>query len=472
MSSITPVVLTGGIGSRLWPVSRKSLPKQFAHMFGAQTLFQESVRRVRGKGFLKPLILASEEHRFLVSQQLLGLGVEGDVVLEPQGKNTAPAIIAAAIIAQKRDLNAMILVLPSDHHIPDTNAFCEAVTRGKRSADSGDVVVFGVRPTCAETGYGYIETETSEENGIKKVTQFHEKPEKLLATKMYNSGRYLWNAGIFLARTDCILGMASQFQSSILTSVQKAVDNGNIDLDYFRFSADAWLEVEPISFDYAIMEKAKNVSCVEFDSGWSDMGNWGSVANLMPLDEHNNVISPSATAVDCSNTTLWSSANRVHLTGLGLENIVAVATDDAVLVASVDRLQEVGSVVEALEVKSAPEAKQHLKDYRPWGWFESIVLAPNYQVKRLHIHPGSSLSLQSHQHRSEHWVVVSGTATVVRDEETMYLETNSSVYINAGQKHRLSNETDVPLVVIEVQTGGYLSEDDIIRYEDLYQRHN
>ncbi|MDA8873916.1 mannose-1-phosphate guanylyltransferase/mannose-6-phosphate isomerase [Alphaproteobacteria bacterium] len=470
MASLVPIILAGGVGARLWPVSRKSCPKQFAALIGGFSLFQQSVLRVQGDGFVKPLIVTSYEYRFLVSQQLNDLGVDADIVLEPEGKNTAPAILAAAIIAQKREIDPLLLVIPSDHHIPDTKVFEDTVAEGIATAGRGGVVTFGVKPSRAETGYGYIETLPEQSELCRPVKGFHEKPDYSLAMEMYASGLYLWNTGIFLFNAKTILALAGRFQPQMLSVVVDAVKNGSTDLGYFRISAADWMLVKADSIDYAIMEKTENIFCVNFQSTWSDLGDWRAIANLMDGDSNNNFVSQNSTIVDCKNTMLWSSADRMRLTGLGLENVVAVATDDAVLVAHVDRLQEVRKIVTILEKEGVPQATEHLKDHRPWGWFESLILLPSYQVKRLHIYPQSRLSFQSHKHRSEHWVVVSGRATVWRDSEVFILESNASVYIRAGQKHRLANEGDEPLIVIEVQTGSYLGEDDIIRYEDVYHR--
>jgi len=470
MTSVVPIILAGGVGARLWPVSRKSCPKQFAALIGGFSLFQQSVLRVQGDGFVKPLIVTSEEYRFLVSQQLNDLGVDADIVLEPEGKNTAPAIISAAIIAQKREIDPLLLVMPSDHHIPDTKVFEETVAEGLATAGRGGVVTFGVKPTRAETGYGYIETLPEQNELCRPVKGFHEKPDYSLAVELYTSGLYLWNTGIFLFEAKTILALARRLQPQMLSVVVNAVENGSTDLGYFRISTAEWTLVKADSIDFAIMEKADNIFCINFRSEWSDLGDWLSIANLNMRDSDNNTFAMNTTGVDCKNTMLWSSTNKLHLAGLGLENIVAVATDDAVLVAHADRLQEVRKVLTTLELQKVPAATKNLKDCRPWGWFESLLLMPSFQVKRLHIYPRSTLSLQTHKYRAEHWVVVSGRATVCKGEDMFALESNESVYIEAGQKHRLANETDEPLSVIEVQTGSYLGEDDIIRHEDVYHR--
>lgn len=470
MTGIVPIVLAGGIGARLWPVSRQSFPKQFAQLIGSSSLFQQSVSRVKSDGFAKPIIITSDKYRFLVSDQLDMADVDADIVIEPEGKNTAPAILSAAIIARKSASDALVLVMPSDHYIPDSEAFAKIISSGISAANSGAVVTFGVKPSRVETGYGYIEVMPRSDGPCRPIKGFHEKPDYRRATAMFDSGSHLWNTGVYLFKAKTILELAEIFQPQMLSDVRRAVANGYSDLDYFRISSAEWALVETNSIDYAIMEKAKNIFCVDFQTSWSDLGDWRAIAGVTERDTDNNFISQSSTGIECTNTVLWSSAERVRLTGLGLDNIVAVATDDAVLVANADRLQEVKKVVTALELLGVPEASEHLKDYRPWGWFESLVAMPGYQVKRLCVYPKSKLSLQSHKHRSEHWVVVSGRANVRRDDEVFTLEPNASTYIKAGQKHRLANETDDPLIVIEVQTGSYLGEDDIIRFDDVYRR--
>jgi len=470
MAAVVPIILAGGSGTRLWPVSRRSFPKQFAPLTGSLSLFQQAVVRVAEGGFAKPLIITSEQYRFLVSDQLGAIGVSANIVIEPVGKNTAPAVLAAAIIAEKSDIDTTLLVMPSDHYIPESGEFLETISAGITAANNGAVVTFGVKPSRIETGYGYIEASSCKDEICRPVKAFHEKPDYLRATEMFNSGSYLWNTGIFLFKAKTMLELAASFQPQMLVDVQKAVSGGYNDRGYFLISPAEWALVEANSVDYAIMEKAKNIFCIDFPLNWSDLGDWLAIANLEGRDTNNNVIGQNSIGIDCNSTMLWSSAERVRLAGLGLDNIVAVATDDAVLVASSDRLQDVRELVNALESAGAPEATEHLKDYRPWGWFERLVSMPGYQVKRLCVYPGSKISLQSHQYRSEHWIVVSGRATVCRDDEVFVLECNESTFIKANQKHRLANETDNPLIVIEVQTGSYLGEDDIIRYEDVYQR--
>lgn len=470
MVSIVPVILAGGAGMRLWPVSRESMPKQFVPLVGKRSLFQESVLRLKGQDLQSSKVITSSNYRFLVSKQLKEICSDAKVYLEPVGKNTAPAIIAAAQLSEERNPGSLLLVAPSDHYIPDVQAFNDSILEAKNAAELGDIITFGVRPTRPETGYGYIERGDERIGPCRKVNNFIEKPNAQTAQKMLDSGDFLWNAGIFLFRTDVMLSLAEKYQPDMTSAVRLSIQNGEADLDFFRFESKYWGSIGEVSIDYAIMEKAENLSCIELKSEWHDLGDWKSVSEVVGHDKDHNLITKNSTSKDCENTTLWSTSERMHIAGLGLDNIIAVATEDAVLVANADHTQEVKELVEELEKKDVNQAKQHVRDERPWGWFESLVDLPTYQVKILHVYPGARLSLQSHKFRSEHWVVVGGTATIWRDKETFTLESNASIYINAGQKHRLANETEEELTVIEVQTGSYLGEDDIIRYEDVYQR--
>ena len=470
MSEIVPVILCGGVGSRLWPLSRKSLPKQFAPLIDMRSLFEAAVTRVSGDVFSDPLVVASSDHRFLAEKQLRDCGCSGSILLEPEGKNTAPAVFAAAHHLMKHNGDVLMLVMPSDHHIPDQEAFAMMVLAGRAAAEAGAIVTFGVTPNRPETGYGYIELGQLYAGETFAVKKFHEKPEMATAQTMLDAGHYVWNAGIFLFRASVILAHGKKLASDLLVAVQSAVDGARKDNNFWHIDDEAWAKIQGQSIDYAILEKIDQIACVKFSGAWSDLGDWNAVAGQLPHDGKGNFVTGTANQIDCQNTTLWSAANGTQLVGLGLNNVVTVVMDDAVLVADAGRMQDVRDVVDTLERAGVSQANQHARDYRPWGWFESLVNMPGYQVKRLHLYPGAALSLQSHQHRSEHWVVVSGTASVVRDDEVLTLVTNESVYIHVGQKHRLANETESQLTVIEVQTGEYLGEDDIIRYEDVYMR--
>ena len=470
MSEIVPVILCGGVGSRLWPLSRKSLPKQFAPLIGVQSLFEAAVTRVARDEFSDPLVVTSRDHRFLVEKQLRDCGCSGSILLEPEGKNTAPAVFAAAHHLIKHWGDVLMLVMPSDHHIPDQEAFTMMVLAGRAAAEAGAIVTFGVTPNRPETGYGYIELGQLSAGATFAVKKFHEKPDLATAQQMLDASHFVWNAGIFLFRASAMLTHAKNLVPDVLVAVQAAIDGAREDNNFWHIDDAAWAKIQGQSVDYAIMEHIDQIACVKFSGSWSDLGDWNAVAGQLPHDGECNFITGTASQIDCKNTTLWSAAHGTQLVGLGLKNVVTVVMDDAVLVADSSRMQDVRDVVDHLEKAGVPQANQHAKDYRPWGWFESLVNMPGYQVKRLHVYPGAALSLQSHQHRSEHWVVVSGTASVVRDDEVLTLETNESVYIDVGQKHRLANQTAAPLTVIEVQTGSYLGEDDIVRYEDVYRR--
>ena len=470
MHNIVPVVLCGGAGARLWPLSRQSLPKQFVPLIDESSLFEGAVRRSIAIGGMPPIIITSSDYRFIVQKQLRDCEVAGHILLEPSAKNTAPAIFAASYFVHKYDDNALVLIMPSDHHIPDEAAFVDMVQSGCPAAMNGALVVFGVRPNKPETGYGYIELDKSALTDFSDVKKFHEKPTLDMATQMLAAGNHVWNSGIFLCRVSTLMDLAQQLESDMLATVRMSIDEAEQDNSFWHLDANQWNKIEGQSFDYAILEKTNKISCVKFLGKWSDLGDWNALADHLPSDVSENLISGNVTQIDCNNATLWGQSDKIHLVGLGLDNILAVATDDAVLVADASRVQEVKAVVDFLNTNNVSQAYQHAKDYRPWGWFESLINMPGYKVKRLCVYPGAELSLQSHQHRSEHWVVVYGTATVIRDEETITLETNASVYINRRQKHRLSNNTSDHLVVIEVQTGSYLEEDDIVRYNDAYNR--
>jgi mannose-1-phosphate guanylyltransferase / mannose-6-phosphate isomerase len=470
MHKIIPVILCGGVGSRLWPVSRQSLPKQFAPLIDDVSLFEMAVQRAAFVSEAEPVIVSSSEYRFIAQEQSQTCGVNSDILLEPRRRNTAPAVFAATHFVSNAHGDELILVMPSDHYIPDKNAFSNMVQLGCVAAIGGAFVTFGVKPEKPETGYGYIELGEEISKDCYDAKRFVEKPDLRVAEQIFAAGNHVWNAGIFLFKASTLLNLAEQFEPDMLTSVKTSVDRAVKDNNFWHIDPSLWSHIENRSIDYAIIEKADNIKCVSFHGQWSDLGDWNTLASQLPLDDMGNLVTGSVSQIDCKNSTLWADSEKVHLAGLGLKNIVAIATDDAVLVADASCVQDVRNVVDYLSKNNVSQAHQHSKDYRPWGWFESLVTMPGYQVKRLNVRPGAALSLQSHQHRSEHWVVVCGTATVALDEDLLTIETNSSVYIQSGQKHRLSNMTRDPLVVIEVQTGNYLGEDDIIRYEDAYNR--
>ncbi|WP_299204254.1 mannose-1-phosphate guanylyltransferase/mannose-6-phosphate isomerase [uncultured Tateyamaria sp.] len=469
---ITPVLLCGGSGTRLWPLSRKSYPKQFAAILGEETLFQASARRLSGPKFAAPIAVTASDFRFIVTEQLHEIGIDpGAILIEPEGRNTAPAILAAAFHVAANDPAALMLVAPSDHVVPDADAFRKAVEIGSGPAQNGQLVTFGITPTHPETGYGYLELAAIPEGDTPvSLTRFVEKPDAERATAMVAGGRHLWNSGIFLFRASDIIAAFEAHAPSLIAPVREACEMAQPDLGFLRLAPEPWAKAEEISIDYAVMERADNLSVVPFQAGWSDLGGWDAVWRETDPDTDGVALSIGATAIDCHDTLLRSEVETLELVGIGLDNIVAVAMPDAVLVADKSRAQDVKEAVVALKAKQALQATTFPKDHRPWGWFESLVIGQRFQVKRIHVHPGAALSLQSHHHRSEHWIVVEGTAKVTINDDVKLVSENQSVYIPLGAKHRMENPGKVPMVLIEVQTGSYLGEDDIIRYEDVYAR--
>ncbi|PWK59105.1 mannose-1-phosphate guanylyltransferase/mannose-6-phosphate isomerase [Roseicyclus mahoneyensis] len=469
---ITPILLCGGSGTRLWPLSRRSYPKQFSPLIGDESLFQASVRRVSGVGFAKPVVVTGSDFRFIVTQQMAEMGVDpGAVLLEPAARNTAPAVLAALIHIAATDPQATVLISPSDHVVRDVPAFHAALATATEAAADGRIVTFGIRPDRPETGYGYLELAgevTSE--AATPLQRFVEKPDRARAEAMLTQGRYLWNAGIFLARVDTLLAAFETHAADLVPPVRAAVDQATPDLGFLRLAPGPWDQAADISIDYAVMERAPALSVVPFDGGWSDLGGWETVWREMGPDASGVATSGAVHAIDCTGTLLRAEGEGQVLIGLGLENMIAIAMPDAVLVAPMDRAQDLRLAVAALKSAGAKQATEFPKDHRPWGWFESLVLGERFQVKRIHVNPGAALSLQSHHHRAEHWIVVQGTAKVTVGGEVSLVTENQSVYIPLGATHRMENPGKVPMVLIEVQTGTYLGEDDIVRYEDGYGR--
>ena len=468
---ITPILLCGGSGTRLWPLSRKSFPKQFTDVVGDHSLFEASARRFTGAGFADPVVITGNDFRFIVTEQLESAGLTAaGILIEPEGRNTAPAAAAAALFAARTDPQALILLVPSDHAVADPEAFRAAVETGRAAAMDGQIVTFGIAPSRAETGYGWLEAGEETAPGVHRLTRFIEKPDAARAQALFADGANLWNAGVFLASAQTLLAAFRDHAPAVLDAVQAALDAGSTDMGFTRLDAALWAQVPEDSIDYAVMEKARNVSVVRFDGHWSDLGGWESVWLESTRDDRGNAASENTTAFDCENTLLRSESSEIELVGIGLKNVVAVAMRDAVMVADMSQAQNVKQAVRVLRDRGATQAQHFPVDHRPWGWFETLVLAGRFQVKRIHVNPGASLSLQSHHHRAEHWIVVSGTAKVTVDDEVRLLTENQSVYIPLGAVHRMQNPGKVPMVLIEVQTGTYLGEDDIIRYEDVYAR--
>lgn len=477
MQSITPVILCGGSGTRLWPLSRKGYPKQFARITGPDSLLQSCAKRLSGSTetlqFAPPVVLTNTDFRFMVTEQLLQVGIDpGAVLIEPEARNTAPAVLAAALHVAATDPSALLLVAPSDHVIPDTPAFHAAIQAGVAAVESGRLVTFGITPTHPETGYGYLELESAPDTSgmAKPLLRFVEKPDGKTAKGMVEAGNFLWNAGIFLFSAQAIIDAYADHAPNLMPPVKRAVDDAKSDLGFLRLDPAAWATADSISIDFAVMEKAGNLSVVPFTGHWSDLGSWAAVQQESGVDSDGVATSGPVTAIECENALLRSESEGLELVGLGLKDTLVVAMPDAVLVADMSRTQDVGQVVKTLRAKGVAQADSFARDHRPWGYFETLALSDRFQVKRIVVKPGAALSLQSHLHRAEHWIVVSGTAKVTIDVEVKLVSENESVYVPLGAVHRMENPGKVPMVLIEVQTGSYLGEDDIIRYEDVYAR--
>ena len=471
MAPITPVLLCGGSGSRLWPLSRQSYPKQFVPFLDGETLFQATARRMYGDAFQDPVIVTASDFRFIVTEQLTAAGIDPDAVLiEPEPRDTSAAICAAVTFIADRNPEAILLIAPTDHVIPDLDGFQETVAAAIPAAEAGKIVTFGIRPDRPATGYGYIEAGEVFDGDVRQVRRFVEKPDAETAETYLKDGGFLWNAGIFMARAWTLVEAFNRLTPRAATQVQTAYRNARDDLGFLRFDAEPWSGIEPISFDHAVMEHAQNVVVQPLELSWNDLGDWDAVWKDYADPETGVATQGAASAIDCENSLLWSEEKDIELVGLGLDNIVAVAMADAVLVADKSRTQDVKAVVENLRKKGVSQANQRRRDYRPWGWFETLTLGNRYQVKRILVHPGAALSLQSHVHRAEHWIVVAGSASVTVDDTVKLVSENESIYVPLGAIHRLENPGKVPLHLIEVQTGAYLGEDDIVRYDDRYAR--
>ncbi len=473
--SIVPVILSGGSGTRLWPLSRTSYPKQFAPMFGETSLFQETVVRLPETEFGRPVIVTHNEFRFIAVQQMMAIErAPGAVLIEPEARNTAPAVLAAALHIAATSPDALMLVCPADHAIAEPELFLDTVRIGASATLDGSIVTFGVVPTRAETGYGWLELDRrlgpDEAPRPMALRRFVEKPDAGTAGRMLRGGRHLWNSGIFLFQTATIIAAFEQHQPEMLASVRTALESARPDLGLLALDREAWSRVEDISIDFAIMERAANLKVVPLAATWSDLGSWDAVARRMESDSAGVARSGPAYAIGCTESVLRAENDDQVLVGIGLNNIAAIAMRDAVLVADLRDSQSVKQAVEILRMEDIPQATGFRRCHRPWGWYESLALGHRFQVKRIMVNPGGILSLQSHYHRAEHWVVVEGTARVTRGGETMLLSENESVYIPLGTHHRLENPGMVELHLIEVQSGPYLGEDDIVRYEDVYAR--
>ena len=473
---IYPVLLAGGSGTRLWPVSRKAFPKQFRTFDGGLTLFQQALMRVSGVHFAKPYVMTSEDFRFLVQEQATQIDCAlSQILIEPEIKDTAPAILVATLnVLQKTDEDdPVILVAAADHVIPDVESFQATIRKGFADTQNGHIVTFGVVPTRAETGYGWLELTAGvdgETDTSLDLLRFVEKPNQEQAALMLQVGSYLWNSGIFLFSAKTILAAFDEFQPAMRPLAKSALDEGKEDLGFHRLAQNPWSQIDKISIDFAVMEHVRGMRVVPLRCSWSDLGDWQAVWRAMRHGDGDETrTAGGADALDCD-TSYLHQAGETKLVGLGLKDTIAVATDDAVLVAHKDRSQDVKKAVEYLREKGDRRADAFPIDQRPWGHFSSLAKGTCFQVKRIEVKPGGRLSLQSHQHRAEHWVVVAGTAQVTVNDQVKALRANESIYIPLGAVHRLENLSNVPLILIEVQTGSYLGEDDIVRYEDSYQR--
>ena len=477
-----PVILSGGSGTRLWPLSRQAYPKQFLALAGEETMLQATWQRVAELASAAPLVVANEDHRFMVAEQLRELGcTPAAIVLEPVGRNTAPAIAVAALQATADGADPLLLVLPSDHVIADAAGFRAAVAAATPAAQAGKLVTFGIVPTAAETGYGYIkaasdestptttaQTQGARASAVRQVAGFVEKPDAATAAQYLASRQYFWNSGMFLFQASRYLAELERHAPAMLAACRAAFEGAKRDTDFVRLDKAAFAACPSDSIDYAVMEKTADAAVLPIDVGWNDVGSWSALWQVAQQDGDGNAHHGDVLALDCHDTLAWADRRLVAM--IGLRDVVVVDSDDSLLVAHKDHVQEVKAVVAKLKAAGRPESSLHRKVYRPWGAYDSIDMGERFQVKRITVNPGAALSLQMHHHRAEHWIVVSGTAEVTRGDEVLLLSENQSTYIPLGVTHRLRNPGKVALELIEVQSGSYLGEDDIVRFEDVYGR--
>ena len=474
---IIPVILSGGSGSRLWPLSRELYPKQLLPLVGNLTMLQETVDRLKGVAKLTaPLVVSNDQHRFMVAQQLADINQTAQaIILEPVGRNTAPAVAVAALRAQAGGDDPVLLVLPADHVIKDPQALCSAISAAYPLAQAGSLITFGVVPTAPETGYGYIKAGETPVSDLSSpiaaygVDRFVEKPDKATAVGYLQSDGYYWNSGMFMFKASRYLEELQRFAPDMLAACQASLTTAKSDLDFVRLDADAFAACPADSIDYAVMEKTDAAAVIPLDAGWSDVGSWSALWEVCPQDDRGNVATGDVVLHDVTNSYLHAENGRL-LAAIGVDDLVVVDTADAVLVTSKDRCQEVKEIVGQLKKAKRDEASTHRKVYRPWGNYEAIDRSDRFQVKRITVKPGGTLSQQMHHHRAEHWIVVKGTARITTGDEVVLLSENQSTYIPLGVTHRLENPGKIDLELIEVQSGSYLGEDDIVRFDDHYGR--
>ena len=465
---MTPVILSGGSGTRLWPLSRGRYPKQFLPLVTHNTMLQETLLRLDGiPGLNSPIAVCNEDHRFMMAEQLWEIGIKPrNILLEPVGKNTAPAVALAALSAESKD--EVLLVLPADHVISDITAFHSAVREAEALAKQGNLVTFGIVPTHPETGYGYIMRDSVKIGAAYKVAAFVEKPDASTAKNYLKSGDYLWNSGMFAFTAGSFLKELEKFNPAMLKACSQALASAQTDLDFTRINKEVFAACPADSIDYTIMEKTDKAVVVPLDAGWNDVGSWSSLWDVTNKDEFGNAINGDVITVDSKNSYFHSEDKLIA--AIGIENLVVIDTKDALMIAPKDRVQDVKLVVDQLKKQERKEVEEHRKAYRPWGHYDSVDAGERHQTKRIIVKPGGKLSLQKHHHRAEHWIIVKGTALVTRGEEQVLLSENESTYIPLGMVHRLENPGVIPLEIVEIQSGSYLGEDDIIRFDDTYGR--
>lgn len=462
-----PIILSGGSGTRLWPLSRSQHPKQFLPLASNKTMVQETLLRLEGiENLQPPLGICNEDHRFMMAEQMREIGSQPKaIILEPVGKNTAPAVCLAALSVNPDDI---LLVLPADHVITDIANFQETVNNAKKLAELDYLVTFGVKPTYPETGYGYIEVGNTLDFKGREVSAFFEKPDTESAQQYIENGNYYWNSGMFAFKAKTFLDELAIYQPEILSRCQQAMKNSQRDLDFIRIDKDSFLACPSDSIDYAVMEKTQKGALIPLNAGWNDIGSWSALWDVTNKDENGNASVGKTLSHETHNSLLY--AHNKMITTVGVSDLIIIETEDAVLISAKDKVQDVKTLVDQLKADNQPEAHQHPKVYRPWGYYHSIDNGERHQTKHIVVKPGAKLSLQKHNHRAEHWIVVKGTAIVTKNEEQLLLTENESTYIPLGVKHCLENPGVIPLEIIEVQSGSYLGEDDIVRYQDNYGR--